>query len=70
MTPLEIRAHMLLQGKNMKQFSESIGTSRQNIQYVVNGKRKSKNIRDAIAKFIGKPISEIWPETSTKEQAA
>lgn len=51
----------------MKQFAESIGTTRQCIWLVVHGHVRSKKYRSAIADFVGKPVSEIWPEQAAKE---
>lgn len=66
MEPKEIRGHMLLRGKTMKQLAEMIGTSRQNIHAVVTGRTRSKKYRQAIADFIGKPIEEVFPVTKEK----
>lgn len=68
MKPNEIRASLLMKGKTMKQFAESIGTTRQCIHAVVHGRIRSKKYRQAIADFTGRPVSELWPE-QTKDAA-
>jgi predicted transcriptional regulator len=41
------------------------------VHYVVSGKKTTKRIRMAIALYLGKPVSEIWPDsTPTKEKTA
>ncbi len=62
MTPLQIRAHLLMRGKNMKKFAEMVGTTKQNIHSVVNGLSKSKKYQQAIAEFIEQPVDEVFPQ--------
>lgn len=62
MEPIQIRARLLMKGKTMKQFAETIGTTRQCIHYVVTGRTRSKKYRMAIADFLGMSVDEIWPD--------
>jgi len=40
------------------------------VHNVITGKRKTPRIRTAISLAINKPVSDIWPEISTKEETA
>lgn len=62
MQPTEIRAHLLMKGKTMAEFAKLHGTSKANIHHIVYGRTKTHKYRKAIAEFIGKKISEIWPD--------
>jgi len=63
MKPEEIRGHLLLKGKTMKQYAEMIGTSRQNVHSIVSGRTKSEKYRTQLAEFIGLPVDQVFPPT-------
>lgn len=46
----------------MSQFAAQIGTTRQNIHAVINGRTRSKKYRRALALFLDLPVEAIWPE--------
>ena len=69
MTKTEIiGAIMLLTGKRVDKYAKDAGLPQAVVYRVINGTSKNERVRAAISEAIGKPISEIWPET-TKEKA-
>jgi transcriptional regulator with XRE-family HTH domain len=40
------------------------------VHLTISGKTVSARIRQAIAEAIGKPVNEIWPDTTTNQEAA
>jgi len=62
MTPLEIRNAIHKAGLNQAAIARAINKSPVSVSYVIDGKRNSRPIHEAIAEAIGKDIREIWPD--------
>ena len=62
MTPEEIKAELILNGKTQSAIAESIKFSRAYINHVISGRFTNREIRKAIAKAIGKPLLEVFPD--------
>jgi hypothetical protein len=71
MKPNEIRAGFKLAEIQIKTIADELFIKSPAVHAVIDGKRSNPRIREHIAKRVfNKPVSEIWPETSTKEQTA
>ncbi|MDH4319920.1 MAG: helix-turn-helix domain-containing protein [Desulfobulbaceae bacterium] len=57
----KIRSWIVLAGVTQTAIAESIGVKPSSVNDVIAGRRKTKRIREAIAKAIKMPVSEIWP---------
>jgi predicted transcriptional regulator len=53
----------------MVSVARSIGVSQPAVSQIISGKKTSSRIRQAIAKAIGKPVDEVFPEPVTEEAA-
>ena len=62
MKPNEIRAHMLLNNVKSGDIAKKFGVSDASVSMVISGMTVSARISAEIARVIGKPVSEIWPE--------
>jgi len=65
MTPDEIRAELILQGRKkvtMTSIAKELGCSQAAVTLVISKKAISKRIMFAIAKAIDKPVREVFPE--------
>lgn len=62
-----IRGLLIIAGTNANRLARKIGVSRQAMYQTINGDIAPLRIRNAIAKEIGKPISDIWPDASDKK---
>ena len=60
----------MVAGTNGNKIAKALGVSRQVVYQVINGDISSPRIRLAIAEAIGKPVSEIWPDAKTNQEAA
>lgn len=65
----QIRRLLAREKIKVNDIAEFFGVSHSAVSQVIHGKGKSHRISDAIAQFVGRPISELWPEdqTQTKE---
>jgi predicted transcriptional regulator len=54
-------------GVKQKQIALFLGVSTQAVNQVVLGQRSTRRIRETIAKLIGKPVAEIWPDQSQED---
>jgi len=52
------------------QIARQLGVSPSAVHLVMAGKSTSARIQNLISESINKPVSEIWPEISTKEETA
>lgn len=64
MKPKEIRAELILNEIKVQDIAKECGVARPNVSRVIAGGRRTWHIREAIARAIKKPVSEIWPETA------
>lgn len=64
MNGYEIRHHMSQNNVLVKDLANQIGIRNVNISKVIHGKRKTKYIREAIAKAIHKPVSEVFTDAA------
>jgi len=67
---VDIRAELKIAGIRQSKIARILSVSPVSVHDVITGKRKTPRIREAIALFIGKPVSEIWPDTTNQEKAA
>lgn len=64
MNGYEIRHHMSQNNVLVKDLANQFGIRNVNISKVIHGKRKTKYIREAIAKAIKKPVSEVFTDVA------
>jgi transcriptional regulator with XRE-family HTH domain len=57
-----IKMLLIAMGKTQTQIAEEIGVARPYINYVINGKRKTRRVREAIAQAIHQPYEQVWPD--------
>ncbi len=63
MTNIQITgAIMHMTGRRIEQFSKDEGLPHAVVYRVINGTSKNERVRQAIARTIGKKVSEIWPD--------
>ena len=62
MTPLEIKIELLKKNISQSEIARQQNVSPMAISYVVNKKRSSKKLMEAIAKAIGKDPVFVFPE--------
>jgi lambda repressor-like predicted transcriptional regulator len=62
MHPELIKAEMRMRGVTPAALADELGISRMGVGNVVNGHQKSRRVMEAVAKLIGKPVNEIWPD--------
>jgi lambda repressor-like predicted transcriptional regulator len=72
MKPNEIRAALLLAEPptSITAIARKLGLKPQGLHMVITGLRPNPRIRAAIAEAIGKPVSEIWPDSKTNQEEA
>lgn len=63
MHPEQIKAAVRMKGTTPSAIADELGVSRSMVSHVINGVAKSARIAERIAAIVGKPVSEIWPET-------
>ena len=72
MTPLDIRIELLKNGLTLAELGRKCGAHRNLVRYAIRGRAvrgKVIQIRREIAKAIGKPVEEIWPESDRAKAA-
>jgi len=62
LTPAEIKAMLLLRGISQTEIAEVAGVERSRVSEVINGRRTTRRIREAVAKALGKEVAAIWPD--------
>lgn len=62
----EIKALIVLNGISISDIARQAKVSRQWVSMVVNGHKKSRRIRKAIASAVGKSVEELWPNGNNK----
>ena len=63
MTPLEIKAALVLQGVKMNEIAHNCNVRPTTVSQVVAGRSKSARIQITIAQIIGREFDEVWPES-------
>lgn len=66
MSSRQIKALIVLNGTSLTEIARTTGVSRQWVSMVVNGHKKSKRVRKAIAVAVGKSVDELWPNGGNK----
>jgi lambda repressor-like predicted transcriptional regulator len=64
---VDIKAALRAAGSSQSDIARMLRVSPVAIHNVTTGKRRTPRIRKAIALAIGRPISDIWPETNQEE---
>ncbi|MBE3574570.1 MAG: helix-turn-helix domain-containing protein [Firmicutes bacterium] len=62
MTPREIRAQLMLRGIRQQRIAEQLGVRAAAVSQVIDRKARSARIEAAIARAIGRPVHEVFPE--------
>jgi len=60
--PAQIKALLLLHGISQTEIAEAIDCHIQHVSDVINGRRSTKRIRDAIAAAVERDTTELWPD--------
>lgn len=61
---------MVLKGITGVDIAKKLGISPDTVYVVVGGYGKSRRIQEAIAKALGMPYEELWPEKNNNKKAA
>lgn len=67
MTPLERKGLLVSKGVQMQEIAREVGCSKARVSEVVHGRTKfdtpmTRNIRASIAREVGLPVDELWPD--------
>ncbi|HWP96444.1 MAG TPA: helix-turn-helix domain-containing protein [Syntrophomonadaceae bacterium] len=66
MSPREIKAELILRGISVKEIAETAGVTSPAVTQTINHQKgssfKGYRIREVIAKALGKPVNDIWPD--------
>ncbi|WP_287962504.1 helix-turn-helix domain-containing protein [Alcanivorax sp.] len=62
LTPAEIKAALLLRGVSQTEIAEAARVERSRVSEVINGRRTTRRIREAVAKALGRDVEAIWPD--------
>lgn len=65
----DIKAALEKAGSSQADIARDLKVSKTTVFKVIRGRDSSRRVADAIAKKIGKPVSEIWPGTYPEEIA-
>ena len=63
MKPNQIRAELLVRDLNVAAIAKIAGVSRQFVNAVIRRNRVNSRVELIIASAIGKPVSEVFPDT-------
>ncbi len=66
MEPIEIRILLMRARKSQSQIARELGITQGFVGQVILGLRHTQRVRMAIAKAVGKPVSELWPNQKKK----
>jgi len=61
MHPEQIKAEMRMRGYTQARLADEMGVKKSTVSQVISGTGKSLPIQTAIAKLLGKKITELWP---------
>jgi DNA-binding XRE family transcriptional regulator len=64
--PIEIKIAFIRLGKTQAEVARNLGVSNVIVTNVIKGRRTSKRVKAAIAKALGKRVSELWPNHKKK----
>jgi len=64
----EIKAHLVMQGVTVTSIANDLGIAISSVSQVISRTKHTKHVQVAVANAIGKPVGEVFPE-STKEVA-
>jgi lambda repressor-like predicted transcriptional regulator len=67
MTPYRLKQKLKKHGISQFELARQLGVTRQAVNHVVLGRRKTERIRQAIAKALGLEVANIWPERPKKK---
>lgn len=62
MHPELIKAHLRIRSTTPAAIADEMGVTRTAVANTITGKSKSARIRERIARTLGKPVAELWPE--------
>ncbi|UCD85506.1 MAG: helix-turn-helix transcriptional regulator [Deltaproteobacteria bacterium] len=63
MSAKEIKKLLIDKDITQTELARRVGVSPAGLNQVINGKRKTRHIREAIARELGMEVSELFPET-------
>ena len=64
----EIKAHLAMKGVTVTSIANGLGIAIPSVSQVISRAKNTRRVQKAIAKAIGKPVDEVFPEP-TKEAA-
>ena len=67
MTAREIKAALILKGVTQAAIAKEAGVSQTLVHLTIKGAERNRKVRSVIAKILGIPVQEIWPETRLKK---
>lgn len=68
-TAVKIKIAFLEKGISGAQIAREQGVDRTAIYHVIAGRSKSRKLRKAIARKLGKKVSALWPENDDRKAA-
>ncbi len=60
-TPRDIKIALIERGTSGAAVARSLGVDRTMVYHVIAGRAKSPRVREAIARAVGKKVSDLWP---------
>ena len=60
----EIKAALTLKNVSQADIARKLGVKRMTVNGVIAGRGKSERIQQEVAKVIGKPVEEVWPQSA------
>lgn len=69
MTPLDIKIALLRGGIPGAEISKRLGVDRTLIYHTIAGRRRGRRVREAIAKALRVPYSQVWGEDENNKAA-
>lgn len=64
MTPAERKAELMRRGVTQTAIAERLGVHLSHVGHVVNDRRRSVAVEQAIAEAIGKPVKKVFPQVA------
>lgn len=61
MTPIEIKAALMVAGVSGREMAKRLGVTDQAVSNVIYGRTTSMRVRKAIAEALSKPVNALWP---------
>jgi lambda repressor-like predicted transcriptional regulator len=62
MKPNEIKAALMLNGKQAAEIARKLNLTRGHVSNVINGHTRNRRVEAEIAAAIGKRLDEVWPD--------